>query len=132
MASLATTRDVPVLVVSSATSSERRINPSWTVSQLKAKLESVTGIPPSAQALTLRLPDRQQGTSISAENEDVTKLEAWSLSAYAEIHVGHMHAFGRRTALAYASRALHRHEIGLTVRDERRTYSLTPYANNPK
>ncbi|KAL8908316.1 MAG: hypothetical protein Q9171_005502 [Xanthocarpia ochracea] len=87
MASLATTRDVPVLVVSSAASSERRINPSWTISQLKAKLESVTGIPPSVQALTLRLPDCQQGTSISAENEDVTKLEAWSLSAYAEIHV---------------------------------------------
>ncbi|KAL8853371.1 MAG: hypothetical protein Q9221_001847 [Calogaya cf. arnoldii] len=87
MASLATTRDVPVLVVSSAASSERRVSPSWTISQLKAKLESVTGIPPSAQALTLRLPDHQQGTSISAENEHLTKLELWSLPPYAEIHV---------------------------------------------
>lgn len=89
MASRATTRDVPVLVVSSAASSERRLNPSWTISQLKAKLESVTGIPASAQALTLRLPDRPQGTSISAEDEHRTKLELWSLPPYAEIHVGH-------------------------------------------
>lgn len=88
MASWATTRDVPVLVVSSAASSERRVNPSWTISQLKAKLESVTGIPPSAQALTLRLPGSPQGTSISAENEHLTKLELWSLPPYAEIHVG--------------------------------------------
>ncbi|KAL8750965.1 MAG: hypothetical protein Q9199_006739 [Rusavskia elegans] len=87
MASRATTRDVPVLVVSSAASSERRVNPSWTISQLKAKLESVTGIPPSAQALTLRLPGSPQGTSISAENEHLTKLELWSLPPYAEIHV---------------------------------------------
>ncbi|KAL8670105.1 MAG: hypothetical protein Q9168_005332 [Polycauliona sp. 1 TL-2023] len=87
MASLVTTRDVPVLVVSSAASAERRISPTWTISQLKAKLESVTGIPPSAQSLTLRLPHCQQGVSISADNEHLTKLEAWSLPPYAEIHV---------------------------------------------
>ncbi|KAL8895016.1 MAG: hypothetical protein Q9192_003903 [Flavoplaca navasiana] len=87
MTSIATTRDVPVLVVSSAASAERRINPSWTISQLKGKLESVTGIPPSAQVLSLRLPDRQQATSISAEDEDSTKLELWFLPPYAEVHV---------------------------------------------
>lgn len=84
---MATARDVPVLVVSSAASSERRVNPSWSISQLKAKLESVTGIPPSAQALTLRLPDRQQGTAISAQDEHHTQIGSWSLPAYAEIHV---------------------------------------------
>ncbi|KAL8996666.1 MAG: hypothetical protein Q9169_003890 [Polycauliona sp. 2 TL-2023] len=87
MASLATTRDVPVLVVSSAASAERRINPTWTISQLKAKLESVTGIPPSAQSLTLRLPDRPQGSAIAANQEHLTTLQAWSLPPYAEIHV---------------------------------------------
>ena len=89
MANLATTRDIPVLVVSSAASAERRINPSWTISQFKGKLEPVTGIPPSAQALSLRLPDRQHATPISAKDEDLTKLEVWSLPPYAEIHVGH-------------------------------------------
>ncbi|KAL8778749.1 MAG: hypothetical protein Q9213_007262 [Squamulea squamosa] len=87
MTNLVTTRDVPVLVVSSAASCERRISPSWTISQLKAKLESVTGIPPSAQVLTLRLPDRQQGISISAKDEDQTQVGGFSLSSYAEIHV---------------------------------------------
>ncbi|KAL8769820.1 MAG: hypothetical protein Q9209_004258 [Squamulea sp. 1 TL-2023] len=87
MTNLVTIRDVPVLVVSSAASSERRISPLWTISQLKAKLESVTGIPPSAQMLTLHLPDRQQGTSISAEDEDQTQIGGFPLSSYAEIHV---------------------------------------------
>ena len=35
-------------------SAERRISPSWSISQLKAKLEPVTGIPPSAQRLRTR------------------------------------------------------------------------------
>ncbi|KAL8807049.1 MAG: hypothetical protein Q9200_004823 [Gallowayella weberi] len=86
MANLTTARDIPVLVVSSAASSERRVNPSWSISQLKVKLESVTGIPPAAQALTLRLPDRQQGSPISSDDEDHTQIGAW-LSTYVEIHV---------------------------------------------
>jgi tubulin-folding cofactor B len=32
-------------------SSERRVSPAWTVEQLKAKLEPITGIPPSCQKL---------------------------------------------------------------------------------
>ncbi|ERF71441.1 hypothetical protein EPUS_06823 [Endocarpon pusillum Z07020] len=35
-------------------SAERRINPSWTISQLKAKLEPITGIPPGCQHLRIR------------------------------------------------------------------------------
>lgn len=35
-------------------SAERRVTPAWTISQLKAKLESVTGIPPSSQVLRTR------------------------------------------------------------------------------
>ncbi|KAL8699967.1 MAG: hypothetical protein Q9224_001180 [Gallowayella concinna] len=81
-----TARDIPVLVVSSASSSERRVNPSWSISQLKVKFESITGIPPAAQALTLHLPDRQQGTPISSDDEDQTQIGAW-VSAYVEIHV---------------------------------------------
>lgn len=36
---------------------ERRINPSWTIAQLKTKLEHVTGIPPGYQRLRLRAGD---------------------------------------------------------------------------
>ncbi|PGG96289.1 hypothetical protein GX51_07892 [Blastomyces parvus] len=39
--------------------SERRITPTWTVSQLKTKLETMTGIPPSNQRLKLKMPGRE-------------------------------------------------------------------------
>ena len=87
MAGPATARDIPILVTSAAASSERRVNLSWTISQLKAKLEPITGIPPSLQTLTVRLPDCLEGTDISAKDEDRTEISAWSLSPYAELHV---------------------------------------------
>ncbi|KAK5997006.1 Cell polarity protein alp11 [Cladobotryum mycophilum] len=43
--------DVPLQVISDYASSERRITPSWTISQLKAKLEHITGIPLLSSAL---------------------------------------------------------------------------------
>lgn len=43
--------DIPVFVTSEYTSSERRLSPSWTVAQLKQKLEPITGIPPESQKL---------------------------------------------------------------------------------
>ncbi|KAK2787435.1 hypothetical protein FQN53_005172 [Emmonsiellopsis sp. PD_33] len=62
--------DIPVIVsVASASgggsdgaqsfASERRITPTWTVSQLKGKLETMTGIPPSSQRLKLKAPGRE-------------------------------------------------------------------------
>lgn len=60
---LATQPDIPLLVIvpndadpsgRPLLSAERRITPSWTVSQLKAKLEPVTGIPASSQSLRTR------------------------------------------------------------------------------
>jgi tubulin-specific chaperone B len=38
-------------------SSERRITPSWTISQLKTKLEPITGIPSTSQSLRTRALD---------------------------------------------------------------------------
>ncbi|KAL8718607.1 MAG: hypothetical protein Q9225_004270 [Loekoesia sp. 1 TL-2023] len=87
MAGSTTARDIPILITSPAASSERRVNPSWTVSQLKAKLEPITGIAPSLQTLTLRLPHCPEGTAISAKDDDRTEIGSWSLPAYAEIHV---------------------------------------------
>ena len=82
---LNTARDIPLLIISSNASAERRITPSWTLAQLKAKLESVTGIPPSSQILTLRLPGKE--IALQAQDEDITKVSKFPLQAYAEIHV---------------------------------------------
>lgn len=85
--SMTTARDIPIVITSSAASSERRITPSWTIAHLKTKLEPVTGIAPSSQILTLRLPDRQQETPIEAEDEESVEIGRWPLVAYAEIKV---------------------------------------------
>ena len=82
-----TARDVPLLVVSTASSSERRVSPSWTIAQLKAKLEPITGIAPSLQQLSLRLPGRQDAQSIQAVDEEATQVGQWSLVPYAELQV---------------------------------------------
>ncbi|KAL9017119.1 MAG: hypothetical protein Q9185_005521 [Variospora sp. 1 TL-2023] len=87
MATLAAARDIPVLIKSPAACSERRVNPSWTISQLKAKLEPITGIAPSLQTIALRQPHHMEMTAISAADEDRTKIGSWPLLAYAELHV---------------------------------------------
>ncbi|KKK15808.1 hypothetical protein P175DRAFT_0501560 [Aspergillus ochraceoroseus IBT 24754] len=62
-----TPADISVIITTPSTSqssseprflSERRITPSWTVIQLKGKLETMTGIPPSSQRLRLKTPGR--------------------------------------------------------------------------
>lgn len=80
-------RDIPLIVTSAAASSERRITPSWTIAQLKTKLESVTGIPPSAQKLVLRTANQPEKV-IEAEDEGSAQIGQWPISDYAEIHVG--------------------------------------------
>lgn len=79
-------RDIALLVKSENASAERRISPSWTIAQLKTKLESVTGIPPSCQRLTLKLPGQDE-VLIEAPDEETTQIGSWPLQAYAEIHV---------------------------------------------
>jgi len=84
--SMQTAGDVPLLVTSENSSSERRITPSWTIGQLKAKLEPVTGIPPLSQRLVLKLGS-QQSVPIEASDEENTQLGTFPLAPYAEIHV---------------------------------------------
>jgi len=80
-----TAGDIPLQVTSENSSSERRITPSWTIGQLKAKLEPVTGIPPLSQKLTLRTGN---GLSVPVEavDEENTQLEQFPLAPYAELH----------------------------------------------
>lgn len=83
---IGTMADVPLLVVSENSSAERRITPSWSISTLKAKLETVTGIPPSAQKILLKTA-AEGSVPVEASDEDSTQLNAFRLTAYAELHV---------------------------------------------
>lgn len=83
---MATAADIPLLVASANSSSERRITPAWTVAQFKARLEPITGIPASAQKLTLRIGS-QDPIAIEAVDDEATQLASFPLQAYAEIYV---------------------------------------------
>lgn len=78
--------DISLQITSDNATTERRITPSWTIDQLKTKLEPITGVPPSSQKLTLKLPG-QQSIPIQAADEENTQLASFPLAPYAEIHV---------------------------------------------
>ena len=73
--------DIPLLIISESSSSERRVSPSWTLNQFKARLEPITGIPASVQAL--RVGTQQ----ITADDDESTRIASFSLQPYAELHV---------------------------------------------
>ncbi|KAF1990688.1 hypothetical protein K402DRAFT_202077 [Aulographum hederae CBS 113979] len=81
-----TAADVPVLISSDNSSSERRISPSWSVAQFRTRLEPITGVPASAQKLSVRVGS-QHAFAIETANEETTQLAAFQLPAYAEIYV---------------------------------------------
>ncbi|KAG5663871.1 hypothetical protein KAF25_006456 [Fusarium avenaceum] len=78
--------DVPLVVISEFAQAERRITPSWSISQLKTKLETVTGVPPSCQRLSLKPTAGAEAITIEAPNEDDTHLTNFPLAPYAELH----------------------------------------------
>jgi tubulin-specific chaperone B len=85
-----TAHDIPLLISSTVAASERRITPSWTLAHLKTKLEPMTGIPPHAQKLSLKLPGAQDAQPIDAGpdgDEEKIQIGNWPLQAYAEIVV---------------------------------------------
>jgi hypothetical protein len=84
--SLQTAGDVPIQITSETAGSERRISPSWSIAQLKSKLELITGIPPLSQRLAL-IRTGQPSIPIEAADEEATQLASFPLVAYAEIHV---------------------------------------------
>lgn len=59
-------------------SAERRINPSWTISQLKAKLEPITGIPPACQHLRIRGVDGDWVVIGAGEEEEGRRIGEWA------------------------------------------------------
>ncbi|KAI9041533.1 tubulin-folding cofactor B [Aspergillus affinis] len=62
---------------------ERRITPTWTVMQLKSKLETMTGIPPGSQRLHLKPP----GLPSRWIDGDETVIGDWGLVKGCEIEV---------------------------------------------
>jgi hypothetical protein len=99
--SLQTAPDIPLMITvpgpsTSALpllSAERRISPSWSIGQLKAKLEPVTGIPPSVQKLRTRGFD---GNWIAMEGEEkLVSDREWSAGVRKggeiEVSVLHLH-----------------------------------------
>ncbi|KAJ9666148.1 hypothetical protein H2201_003827 [Coniosporium apollinis] len=84
--SLRPAADIPLLITSPNASSERRITPSWSIAQLKTRLEPITGIPATAQKLTLRLGS-QHAAAIEAADEENVQLSTFPLQPYAEIYI---------------------------------------------
>jgi hypothetical protein len=101
--SMQTAGDIPLLITSDNSSSERRITPSWTIGHLKARLEPVTGIPPLSQKLTLKFGSGQ-AVPIEAADEENTQLAHFSLAPYAEIHVSLLFFLHVDVALRFAKR----------------------------
>ncbi|EXJ61092.1 hypothetical protein A1O7_05245 [Cladophialophora yegresii CBS 114405] len=93
--SLQTPSDLPVQVIvpndtnpsgAPLLSAERRITPSWTVAQLKAKLEPITGIPASSQSLRTR--SLLDGTWIPIDNDgDLLSTPRYGLKKGSEIQI---------------------------------------------
>ncbi|EFY87452.1 hypothetical protein J3459_012086 [Metarhizium acridum] len=88
--------DVPLRVISENSASERRITPSWSITTLKAKLEPITGVPPSAQKLSLKASGGSDAIHVEAADEDNTQLSSFPLAPYAELHVGDTRPPGAR------------------------------------
>lgn len=84
--SLQSVADVPLIIISPNSSSERRISPSWSIAHLKTRLEPITGVPASSQRLSLRVGS-QDAVALIADDEEQTQLGAFPLQPYAEITV---------------------------------------------
>ncbi|KZM26715.1 uncharacterized protein EKO05_0008793 [Ascochyta rabiei] len=84
--SLQSVSDVPLLISSPNSSSERRISPSWSIAHLKSRLEPITGVPASSQLLSLRVAS-QDPVPLTGLDEEQTRLAQFPLQPYAEITV---------------------------------------------
>ena len=72
--------DIPLHVIPENSSSERRITPSWSIGQLKTKLEPVTGIPPGSQVITLKTATGET-IPVQGADEDSTFLSSFPLTS---------------------------------------------------
>jgi tubulin-folding cofactor B len=97
MAFQPTPTDVSVIITNAASGNasvteprfltERRITPTWTVMQVKSKLETMTGIPPGSQRLRVKTPGRPDQW---ADDND-RLIGEWGLAKGSEFEVGFFH-----------------------------------------
>ncbi|KAK6341102.1 hypothetical protein TWF696_009403 [Orbilia brochopaga] len=80
-------KDIVILVHSENAVTERRVTPSWTIADLKSKLEPVTGIPPSAQKLSYQFPDSNGLETIDGLNENVVRISELQWQTYTKLIV---------------------------------------------
>ncbi|KAF3912960.1 hypothetical protein ABW21_db0206811 [Orbilia brochopaga] len=80
-------RDIVVLVHSETAITERRVTPSWTIADLKSKLEPVTGIPPSAQRLSYQFADSNELESLDGLNADMVRISELHWQPYTRLTV---------------------------------------------
>ncbi|PLN77862.1 CAP Gly-rich domain-containing protein [Aspergillus taichungensis] len=91
MAFQPTPADISVMITTPAANAtdrpqfitERRVTPTWTVTQLKGKLETMTGIPPGCQRLRLKTP----GHPDQWLDEDDSSVGNYGLTKGSEIEV---------------------------------------------
>lgn len=94
--------EISVFVTSDQTSSERRINPQWTISELKGRLEIITGIPPSSQKLCIygvskvSPPTPVVADTSKGETEETKTLEGYTIAQYGRIHVDDLRPAAQR------------------------------------
>ncbi|KAK9366499.1 CAP Gly-rich domain-containing protein [Lipomyces kononenkoae] len=83
--------DIPLLVTSQNTSSERRISPLWTLAQLKSRLEPITGIPSDSQRLSLFISHSETPILLTPPDgradDNYTVAEFRVLVPFARVHV---------------------------------------------
>lgn len=94
MAFQPTPQDVSVIITSSSVSrsadseprflTERRITPTWTVEQVKSKLETMTGVPPGSQRLRVKVPGRPDQWA----DNDAQLIGDYGIMKGSEIEVG--------------------------------------------
>ena len=86
-----TPTDISVIITSPSGSSnsgfltERRITPTWSIMQLKSKLETMTGVPPSSQRLLLKTPGRPDQWIVDGDGSGA--IGDWGLMKGCEIEV---------------------------------------------
>ncbi|CAN6659538.1 tubulin-specific chaperone B [Trichomonascus vanleenenianus] len=77
--------DISVFITSENISTEKRVSPTWTIEQLKAKLEPITGIPPSSQEILIY---SSPSTKVpKPASDDNTLLGQYNLAQYGVIHI---------------------------------------------
>ncbi|KAK4150961.1 hypothetical protein C8A00DRAFT_45753 [Chaetomidium leptoderma] len=78
--------DIPLRIISEYASTERIVNLSWTISQLKLKLQPVTGIPPSHQQIFYKMSSGKK-IAVESPDDESFRLRPFLLEPYDELLV---------------------------------------------